>query len=410
MPKSKQPSSKSFKNVQEAVNDTFAIAKFHFFSFVGSIFKPFLTKYQTSSPMLPFMFDDITELVRGVLQLFIKPEVLNTCSSFKAIDLSKKDNFLSRKKLNIGRASDIAIAKIKQKDLAKLDEIDEFKSECRSFLIATTKKLLDKTPLNSGVVKNASCLKPSNLNKTSSQEKFKTLMNRLVYLNILSHSTGDKAFSQFQTLQISLGEEADKIASFNPNTQRLDEFYFHQLNNVSKHNELCTVLKLIFTLSHGQADVERGFSLNKNLINQNMESLTIISRRRVKDHLLSNKLLPHTFEVPTKLMQYAQSAHRNYVTYLETMKVQEGVEKVSKQREIIDQEIECIMEKTKIIDKTIKILDDGFVKFVETAEKETDISLVSKANAMKRKSSEKKKELEDLEEALNVLKEKRKKL
>ena len=46
--KSKQPASKSFLKIQEAVNDKFAVAKFRFLSFVGSIFKPFLTKYQTS--------------------------------------------------------------------------------------------------------------------------------------------------------------------------------------------------------------------------------------------------------------------------------------------------------------------------------------------------------------------------
>ena len=47
-PKSKQLASKSFLKVQEAVKDKFAVAKIQFFSFAGSFFKPFLTKYQTS--------------------------------------------------------------------------------------------------------------------------------------------------------------------------------------------------------------------------------------------------------------------------------------------------------------------------------------------------------------------------
>ena len=34
--------------------------------------------------------------------------------------------------------------------------------------------------------------------------------------------------------------------------------------NLSKHKELCDTRKLILTISHGQADVERVFSLNKN--------------------------------------------------------------------------------------------------------------------------------------------------
>lgn len=34
--------------------------------------------------------------------------------------------------------------------------------------------------------------------------------------------------------------------------------------NLSKHKELCDTRKLTLTISHGQADVERVFSLNKN--------------------------------------------------------------------------------------------------------------------------------------------------
>lgn len=34
--------------------------------------------------------------------------------------------------------------------------------------------------------------------------------------------------------------------------------------NLSKHKELCDIRKLTLTISHGQADVERVFSLNKN--------------------------------------------------------------------------------------------------------------------------------------------------
>lgn len=66
---------------------------------------------------------------------------------------------------------------------------------------------------------------------------------------------------------------------------------------MSEHKELYSVLNLIFTISHGQTDVKRVFSLNKNLLNKNMEVLTIASRQKVKDHLISNK---------TEMLQYAQ--------------------------------------------------------------------------------------------------------
>ena len=51
------------------------------------------------------------------------------------------------------------------------------------------------------------------------------------------------------------------------------------MKNLSDCSEFFNILELVFVLSHGQVDIERGFSLNKNLLKQNMEALTIISRR-----------------------------------------------------------------------------------------------------------------------------------
>ena len=109
-----QPASKSFLKVQEAVNDKFVDAKFQFFSFVGSLFKPFLTKYHISWPMLPYMDDELKELVRNVLQLYVKYEVtekFKTASNYKQINQSKKSSIVGKSKLNAGPAADITLLK-----------------------------------------------------------------------------------------------------------------------------------------------------------------------------------------------------------------------------------------------------------------------------------------------------------
>ena len=59
LPKSKQPSSKSFVNVQKAWDDIFSIGKFQYFSFIAGYFQPFLTAYQTVASMLPFLYGDL---------------------------------------------------------------------------------------------------------------------------------------------------------------------------------------------------------------------------------------------------------------------------------------------------------------------------------------------------------------
>ena len=197
LPKSKQPAPKSFLKVQEAVNDKFAVAKFQFFTFVGSLFKSFLTKYQTSWPMLPYLYDDLKELVRNMLQLYVKYKVIEngkTASDYKQINLSEKSNIVTKSKLNIGCAADITIGKMKHQDIASKSEIDAYKQECLSFLLSITKKLLEKTLLGSCIMHHTSCLNPSHVtNLASSSESFKQLMNQLVCLKIFPDKTGDKA-------------------------------------------------------------------------------------------------------------------------------------------------------------------------------------------------------------------------
>ena len=67
LPKSKRPSSKSYSNVLSAVTDNLTPAELHFFSYVAGIFQPFLTKYQSDIPMIPFLYSDLLKLVKSVL-------------------------------------------------------------------------------------------------------------------------------------------------------------------------------------------------------------------------------------------------------------------------------------------------------------------------------------------------------
>ena len=141
-----------------------------------------------------------------------------------------------------------------------------------------------------------------------------------------------------------------------------------------------------------------------------MEALTITSPREVKDNFISNKILLHEFELASTLLQHAQSDRQRYEVYSETSRSKKEQDRKSKQIEVIDQEIQDTEALRQQADKTIKLLEHEFVTCVDKGEKENDMSLVSKTTAIKRKSTEKQIEFSNVEEALNVLKEKRKKL
>ena len=54
--------------------------------------------------MIQYMFDDIINIVKTLMKLFIKADV-NSCAykDLEKIDLSNKDNFMSLYSINFGR-------------------------------------------------------------------------------------------------------------------------------------------------------------------------------------------------------------------------------------------------------------------------------------------------------------------
>ena len=115
--KSKRPSSKSYLTVKESVEDPLVTAKLQFFSFVSSIVEPYLWKYQTDKTMIPFVYFYLKDLVIKLLDIIVKPTVINNCKSWKQlkeIELSNEENLISVGKINMGFAVEGIIKRLKQ--------------------------------------------------------------------------------------------------------------------------------------------------------------------------------------------------------------------------------------------------------------------------------------------------------
>ena len=95
-----------------------------------------------------------------------------------------------------------------------------------------------------------------------------------------------------------------------------------------------------------------------------------------------------------------------YHHYLSEVVEAEKREKTDNTRKILEREIEETKVKHEQPVTTCEMLD--FVIYVEEAEKKQGMKLISKANALKRISEEKKEDIKKLEEAIGVLEEKRK--
>ena len=195
--------------------------------------------------------------------------------------------------------------------------------------------------------------------------------------------------------------------------RKIDLILFSSLPAIKKYVNLAFVIKMILTLSHGQAAVERSFSINKSVVDVNMKEESIVARKTIKDHMLSNDIQPDMIEISNKMINFYRSARQKYEIHKEREAENKKKKDKSIQQQILEEEIKDTTEKSNQLLETEKMLDKEFVETIKQAEgKEVTLvaSLVTKANALKRRSEECAEEREKLKEALKVLQDKRKKL
>ena len=75
----------------------------------------------------------------------------------------------------------------------------------------------------------------------------------------------------------------------------------------------------ILILSHGQATVERGFSVNRQVMIKNMKEQTFITQRTIHDHIQSIGGLGQLV-VSRELLAAANAGRQRYSAYLEEKK------------------------------------------------------------------------------------------
>lgn len=178
------PKCKKFLAVKAACNDKLLPAKLHFFIFVAKHVQSYLQKYQTDSPMVPFLTKDWTEMVCNIMSTVLKPSVIEsmkdpvTNAKYTVTD----EDTLSTSKVDVGfltaRALKLQAGKVGKRSFW------EFSSDAKKCQIELLKWLLDKSPVQSSFVPQTSCLNPQLVENSLEVcvKKFTRLLNHLLDL------------------------------------------------------------------------------------------------------------------------------------------------------------------------------------------------------------------------------------
>ena len=103
----KLPKNKSFQVICANADNPLFIVHLNVFLLVAKVVTPFLTLYQTDSPMLPFIQGDLHDLIRDPLARFIQKSVLDkTDTVIKVLRLEPTDHkqHVASNKVDIGFA------------------------------------------------------------------------------------------------------------------------------------------------------------------------------------------------------------------------------------------------------------------------------------------------------------------
>ena len=112
--KSSQPSIKSYQVVVDHYTDKLIPCKLRFFSFVASIFEPYLWIFQTGSPMLPFMYEELKKIFTKLLGLICKQDAIPNDKDFKKLHKKWLNN---KQNLNTHQMDIVAATQASLKDL-----------------------------------------------------------------------------------------------------------------------------------------------------------------------------------------------------------------------------------------------------------------------------------------------------
>jgi len=129
----KPPASQNYKTIKNALTEKELAAKLGFLQSVAIQLEPFLTKYQSNKPLLPFMYSDLYALIRQLMSRFVKTDVMasvTNAAKLMAVDVKKKENHMSYHNIDIGFAAVSACRHLSGVEVLR------FKEECCTYFIS----------------------------------------------------------------------------------------------------------------------------------------------------------------------------------------------------------------------------------------------------------------------------------
>ena len=257
-------------------------------------------------------------------------------------------------------------------------------------------KIQERSPISFKLILVACALDPVRM--ASDPENVQTLFDAIVAimyqnkrLNAKQSDAAKEQFSDFLRKIVKVNK--NEFLAFDFKVTRVDEFLgFYVTSNV--YTEFWLVCKFIFTLSHGQSAVERGFNINNETMVDNLKEMSLTSLRSVYDEIVQHGSI-RSFPIDTSLLISCKAAASKYFKDLEVKRNDDKDEAKTLKRKQVSDDL-AVAKKNKFdTDKLASEFDNDADMLLSKANESEDLQemkkLVAEADSFKKLSKEKKK-------------------
>ena len=156
--------------------------------------------------------------------------------------------------------------------------------------------------------------------------------------------------------------------------------------------------KIVFILSHGQlySFTERGFSINSEVIDHNMQEKSLTSQRLVYDAIHNGSSQLSDFQITPALRKSCLLSYQRYKLELEKNAKEKANNSADLKRKIKHDEIQKVIKQKMDLESTIKALKDGIIKDTLLADDNQGLSSIAKGAAFRRTLKKKEETLAEL--------------
>ena len=419
-PKSQVPTSSSFSTVKSAVLNKLTTAKLEFFMSIAAAMRPYLQTFQSDGPLLPFITSELETLLQTLMGKFMKRAVLEGANSaYKIAKLNVLDSatHVAPSEVDIGFAAKTTLEKVyKEKRISQL-QVLEFRKECESMLATIVAKMQERSPLKYNFARKLASLDPRVMvsNPDQAIKMFQEMLQIPIETRWKTSEEADTVLAEYRKLVSDAKRYIDKFSSFKITTDRLDSFLFEVLQNQNESQQLWITMQLILTLSHGQATVERGFSVNKEVLAPNLQETSLVAMRLVHSSMQAAKCKVADFVVNDALLSSCAHARNRYQMYLMERKAEQERTEKGQKRKALMEELTSAKKAKEDLEKVSKKLVNTAHKKAKEAEKQKDSTamkaLLVESNAARSRSEERrKKEILGQEKEIKKIEERIKKI